>query len=609
MPFPAMGIKARLNVILLSTFGLALILDFAFLVPAVFSTIRHNAEERQLSLVSGIAETMEAEFQRARKETEKLALLPEFTSLEKARMDATIRVANAANAFFDYFFVTDAEGRWLSYPTQPQLLGKAILPENMAWVRATIEGNQSYILDAHKSQIGSYVTGVASPIRGPEGNPVGLVRGVISLSEGDILFSLIKGVGAGTGSHCVLMDRGGAILASSRGLSDSTREAEAAFPSLELLRAASRGSRKSFVVEDEGQKWLATLASVPSADWTVAIGQPLGMVLTNAWKLAFGSAALFLAAILLSLMAIRFPIGRSLSSLETLLGAMRRGIAPYPGSIKGGDEVAGLAREIGQLYAALAESKRHALESEARVARLKRFEDLGILAAGIAHNFRNILQGIGASAELCQPELTGTEEGRSARLRDIGSMVAQGSALATSLMRLGKGQASGRSIIDLKLLVSDLSDMFAHSHPGLRLAFSAPPEAIMVEADQGALHQVFLNLLLNAAQAMEEHGEVGVELSRTVRPEGLGSAARDGEPWIQVSIKDSGPGIEAELINRIFEPFFTRKAGGTGLGLSSAFRIVQDHGGLLTCASEPGRGATFSVCLPLKEAGAVQASA
>jgi len=149
-------------------------------------------------------------------------------------------------------------------------------------------------------------------------------------------------------------------------------------------------------------------------------------------------------------------------------------------------------------------------------------------------------------------------------------------------------------------LAQHLADLLTLVHPeaaARRVALEAtlPPDGLSARADCARLHRAVLNLLLNGIQAMPDGGTLTLT-ARAVRGAGAGGGR------VEIAVTDTGVGIAREDLERIFEPYFTTKPGGTGLGLALAHRIVEEHGGTLTAESEgPGRGATFRAHLPAAE--------
>jgi len=226
---------------------------------------------------------------------------------------------------------------------------------------------------------------------------------------------------------------------------------------------------------------------------------------------------------------------------------------------------------------------------EQRVQHAERLAAIGRLAAGIAHEIRNPLASVSGSLELLQSAPDASEEDR--RLMQIALReVERLNGLVANLLSYARPRPPQPMIFDLTELVQELLTVAARdpAFDKVRMLGPEPLERQAVTADPNQLRQVLWNLLRNAAEAMPEGGSLRVELGR-----------EDTEPagtWIRIS--DSGRGMDEETRAQIFEPFFTTKDKGTGLGLATVFRIVQDHDGHITVDSQPGRGTTFTVRLP-----------
>jgi signal transduction histidine kinase len=173
--------------------------------------------------------------------------------------------------------------------------------------------------------------------------------------------------------------------------------------------------------------------------------------------------------------------------------------------------------------------------------------------------------------------------------------------------------------VDLSVLVEDLVKMFdSVRDPGVSVEVEVEP-GIAVAGDAGQLKQVLWNLWLNGAQSMSEKGgELALSIDWWIGelPQAPGASLRNeakGERaggefatagvrrWVQISVRDTGTGMPAEVQERMFEPFYTTKHEGTGLGLATVFRIVESHGGMLQVESEVGSGTAFRILLPAFE--------
>jgi two-component system sensor histidine kinase PilS (NtrC family) len=225
---------------------------------------------------------------------------------------------------------------------------------------------------------------------------------------------------------------------------------------------------------------------------------------------------------------------------------------------------------------------------EEAVARSERLADLGMVAAGLAHELRNPLAAISGSVELLRAQAA--PDGEDHRLMDIVlKEAARLDRLVTEFLHFARPPPVVREPVDLAALLAETLDVFAHDPSAAGIAVARDLRAAAVSADPAQLRQVAWNLLLNAAQALRERGEGG-HIRVTSRTLSDDSAA--------FAVEDDGPGIPPADLERIFLPFHTSKARGSGLGLANVHRVVDAHGGRITVESTPGSGARFTVWLP-----------
>jgi len=237
-------------------------------------------------------------------------------------------------------------------------------------------------------------------------------------------------------------------------------------------------------------------------------------------------------------------------------------------------------------------------EMEQRARRNQTLAEVGALAAGIAHELRNGLNPISGSVEYLQRELK--PEGEGAQLLElIGTECGRLNRFVTDLLNYARERAIVKEPIDCDADFNDVCDALrrdARCAAGVRIELDGDPADPVLWADKEQLRQVWINLAINAFDAMGDRGTLTV---RWRLVEGAG---------MTVEFMDDGPGIPAEDLPRVGEPFFTTKRGGTGLGLAIAQRIVERHGGTLKIESAPGRGTTARVALPEAAAGMAAAA-
>lgn len=225
---------------------------------------------------------------------------------------------------------------------------------------------------------------------------------------------------------------------------------------------------------------------------------------------------------------------------------------------------------------------------------------LGQMSAGIAHEFRNSLGVIIGYAKLIQRQLS-SEDTKHAYLQEIVSEINLLEATLKEFLAFARPVQLSRVPVAVKALAAETLDGFRQTidHGKLKVFTDLPKEELIVEGDVHALRQALGNLIRNALEAMPDGGELAVR----VRSEGLRPGS-DGERrggMVEISVADTGPGIPAEEIDKIFTPFFSRKEGGTGLGLALVQKTVVALGGRVGIENREGGGASFTIRLPLYE--------
>jgi PAS domain S-box-containing protein len=245
---------------------------------------------------------------------------------------------------------------------------------------------------------------------------------------------------------------------------------------------------------------------------------------------------------------------------------------------------------------------RKQLESELRHS--QKMDAIGRLAGGVAHDFNNILTIILGQTELMLGRL-----GEGNRLRrtaeSIEKAAVRGSLLTRQLLAFSRKEVVKREIVDLCATFSGIEPMLRTLiGEDVELVTSTDPEPCFVRADRGQIEQVIMNLVVNARDAMPHGGKLSIGISRVRKAlRGSDGRARESAPCALLRIHDTGTGMDSSTQARLFEPFFTTKAPGegTGLGLSSAYGIVQEAAGEISVMSEPGEGTTFLIHFPLQK--------
>jgi hypothetical protein len=235
-----------------------------------------------------------------------------------------------------------------------------------------------------------------------------------------------------------------------------------------------------------------------------------------------------------------------------------------------------------------------------RLARAERLASLGEVAASLAHEVKNPLAGIAGAVRVIADELPETDP-RKEIMEEILDQVHRLDKTVKDLLVFARPATPTLAPCDIHQVLDRVLILLAEdpAAKAIRIERSYQAGIPMLDADGKQLGQVFLNLLLNAIQAMPEGGQVTL---RTGLYAGNGADGEQGKAngqVVEVSVSDSGPGIPGHLVSEIFTPFFTTKPRGAGLGLSICRRIVEEHGGSINIECGGGQGATFRVVLPL----------
>jgi PAS domain S-box-containing protein len=238
-------------------------------------------------------------------------------------------------------------------------------------------------------------------------------------------------------------------------------------------------------------------------------------------------------------------------------------------------------------------SERKRLEEERL--KLDKLESLGVLAGGIAHDFNNLLTAMLGNINLAGLS-PGLPEAVQDRLAAAEQACLQAQGLSQQLLTFARGGAPLKKVASLPPLIRDAANLtLAGSH--CRPEFSLPQNLWTAEVDPGQLSQVLHNILINADQAMPGGGDIMVAAENVTLAEKTLLPLPPG-PYVKIAISDRGTGIDPKYLGKIFDPYFSTKQKGSGLGLATAFSIVKKHGGHLAVESTQGEGATFTLYLP-----------
>jgi signal transduction histidine kinase len=299
-----------------------------------------------------------------------------------------------------------------------------------------------------------------------------------------------------------------------------------------------------------------------------------------------GAGAIAICAV--SMLMLAYLIQRPMVELQEKIAQVSEGNLDVAVSFAArNDEIGDLGRNFNHMMQQLRESRAEIERlHRTQMSRAEHMATLGELAAGLAHEIRNPLAGIAGVIEIVGRDLPSTSPAR-AVVKDVRQEIARISRTLTDLLEIARPHPPQIRQSNLNTTVEHavmLARQQVLSKP-ITIELRKAPDLPEVEHDSDQIHQVLLNLLLNAVQAMDGAGIVHVEL-------------RSQKDYASVVVADTGPGISPQVLANIFRPFYTTKGNGTGLGLSLARRIIEEHHGQIEVSSVVGNGSQFTVLLP-----------
>jgi PAS domain S-box-containing protein len=239
-------------------------------------------------------------------------------------------------------------------------------------------------------------------------------------------------------------------------------------------------------------------------------------------------------------------------------------------------------------------TERKKMENEFR--KIERLESLGVLAGGIAHDFNNLLTGILGNLSLAQIK---KGEDTDEILEEAKQASIQAKNLTQQLLTFAKGGEPIKGEASIEDIIKVSAGFTLHGS-NVKCIYDFPTDLWKVEVDKGQISQVIDNLVINAKQAMPEGGKIKIKAENFILKKGRALHLPKGK-YIKITVTDEGMGIPEKHLARIFDPYFTTKQKGSGLGLATVYSIIRKHGGIITVESEVGKGTTFFIYLPIME--------
>ncbi len=239
---------------------------------------------------------------------------------------------------------------------------------------------------------------------------------------------------------------------------------------------------------------------------------------------------------------------------------------------------------------------------EAQFLRTQRLESIGTLASGIAHDLNNILAPILMAVQILQTKFPDKQGRQLLEVLQISAL--RGAEMVKQVLSFARGGGNERIPLQITHLVKEIMKVLQETLPrSIQIRCSLPPDLPPVNGDPTQLHQVLMNLCVNARDAMPTGGTLTIQVAQMEIDPAFAAQQSGAQPgsYLLITVTDTGTGMESGIIDKIFDPFFTTKepGKGTGLGLATVLGIVQSHGGFINFDSEPGQGTQFRIYLPI----------
>jgi signal transduction histidine kinase len=495
------------------------------------------------------------------------------------------------------------DGRFTMVPPQRPEVHKLFDPRIRPWYRGAVDVNGPFWTQVYVFASSQHpgIT-VSTPVMDASGAVSGVCAIDIDLSSFSRFLNTLK-IG-GNGYAYIVDNVQGRVIAHPQLLNPHFRPEQIRFlnDGLKDLRAAKR---QFDLVVYEGEAFFTAYTDYPESDWSVGVNLPVSDFLENINAIKKATATLVLVAVCISCVVsylVALTIVKPLRSLEQGIKRVSAGDLDHKVRLHDPNIVGTLAEAFNQMAASLKQSQKALKHTYFELAEKEKMAALGQLTAGIAHEIKNPLGVILGSAQVVANPRKPEEMRQRANQFIIDEVIRLNNTLK-AFLAFARPVAPTLEETDLARLLDDTLESIAGTADQQRVQVDksqlVPVPACAADPDQ--LRQVFLNILLNAIQAMPDGGTLAVKTTTTdAGPEvdaDPGNAAA-GEQ-IVISIADTGEGIPADRLEQIFEPFATFKDDGTGLGLSIVTQILKLHHASITVDSRPGQGSTFSILFPV----------
>ncbi len=504
---------------------------------------------------------------------------------------------------FVNIYYGDRNGRFMMVPPQRPEIHKLFDPRERPWYRGAAIGGDLYWTGVYvfaSSQKPGITASV--PVLDSNATVLGVCGIDIDLST---LSGFLRGIKIGKRGYSFIIENSLDRIIAHPGLIHLAKADDELAQLSSRLKALKHRHKKFGTTLLNGERYFTAYADFPEHDWTIGLTLPISDFLQDINRIKQAAVTMTLLAILiasvLSLLIARTVI-RPLTRLEKGIKRISSGNLEERLRVESQDVIGSLAESFNQMAESLKESREQVKRTYMELAEKERMAALGQLTAGIAHEIKNPLGIILSSAQIVNNDARPREMRKQAGEFIIQEVKRLNKTINTFL-DFAKPAPPRLERCDLIGLLDETIDSFGEQFSEREIVVSRkyPKEPMVCEVDRDQVRQVFLNLFINAVQAMPRGGTLEITAVPADPHDGRGHGRHSGEDCssrhklLQIDIKDSGEGIDEEVIDKIFDPFFTTKSNGTGLGLPIVYRIMEQHRARMMVSSIRGEGTVFSL--------------
>lgn len=344
------SIRFKIISLLFILFLAVILIQVLIITPYLLDKMIKSEIGNQDYLARLLSSYLDYHFNKGKKEIEAIAKSPQLQALQKNKMDSYLSEQARISQFFNYFFILDREGHWISYPDQPHLIGKSILKQNWNWFETCINKKKTVYLDTIQTRIKTLVSGFATPVINREGKVIAVIRGVFKLSGSQGIPAAIRASLHNENAYAYLVSANGSLLAHPFVLINYKNFHHYDYSQYEPVKQLMQGKNGLCEYQYENKNWIASFYPVRTTNWGLVIHQPKQDILHRSRFFVHPMLFLFSLAFCLAITLMVLIIHRFLRPLNQVMDNIRNGKYKQKGLAYGNDESGVLALQFHQLY-------------------------------------------------------------------------------------------------------------------------------------------------------------------------------------------------------------------------------------------------------------------